>query len=90
MFIINAPALFTTVWSVVKGYLDENTVAKISVLGSNYEKQLFEVIDPANLPVEYGGKCCCSNGGCFMSDAGPWNDGATEGYPIPEWEALGK
>ncbi|KAJ3046436.1 cytosolic factor, phosphatidylinositol/phosphatidylcholine transfer protein, partial [Quaeritorhiza haematococci] len=30
MFIINAPVLFTTVWAIVKGWLDENTVQKIS------------------------------------------------------------
>jgi hypothetical protein len=33
MFIINAPLLFTSVWSVVKYFLDEVTVQKIQILG---------------------------------------------------------
>ncbi|KAI9339768.1 CRAL-TRIO domain-containing protein [Zopfochytrium polystomum] len=89
MLIINAPTLFTTVWSIVKGMLDENTVAKISIVGSNYEKVLFEVIDPANLPAEYGGSCSC-RGGCQNSDVGPWNDGSVSGYPLQAWENMGK
>jgi len=33
MFLINAPVLFTTIWSVIKVFLDENTVHKIVILG---------------------------------------------------------
>jgi len=36
----NAPYIFTTVWSVVKGWLDPVTVEKIKILGSGYEKEL--------------------------------------------------
>ncbi|KAJ3317039.1 cytosolic factor, phosphatidylinositol/phosphatidylcholine transfer protein [Blyttiomyces sp. JEL0837] len=89
MFLINAPTLFTTVWTVVKPMLDENTVAKISVLGSSYQKALLECIDEGCLPVEYGGKCQCP-GGCLNSDLGPWNDGSVAGYPKPEWEGFAK
>lgn len=38
----NAPYIFTTVWSVIKGWLDPVTVEKIKILGSGYEKELKE------------------------------------------------
>jgi hypothetical protein len=85
MFIINAPTLFTAVWAIIKGMLDENTVAKISLLGSSYKKELLEVIDAQNLPVAYGGTCELP-----FSDYGPWNDGSLKGYPIPFWEDFKK
>jgi tRNA A37 threonylcarbamoyladenosine dehydratase len=34
--IINAPFLFHGVWSMVKSFLDERTVKKISILGGSY------------------------------------------------------
>ena len=40
MFIVNAPMLFTGVWAVVKGFLDEKTRAKIKILGGGYHKEL--------------------------------------------------
>ncbi|KAL2914177.1 cytosolic factor, phosphatidylinositol/phosphatidylcholine transfer protein [Polyrhizophydium stewartii] len=89
MFIVNAPTLFTAVWAVIKGMLDENTVAKISVLGSAYQKQLLEAIDPSCLPASLGGACACP-GGCECADIGPWNDGSVKGYPIAFWEEFSK
>ncbi|PWN41459.1 putative SEC14-phosphatidylinositol/phosphatidylcholine transfer protein [Ceraceosorus guamensis] len=71
-YIINAPYIFTTVWSVVKGWLDPVTVEKIRILGSGYEKELTEQIPPENLPASLGGTCNCPEG-CSLSDAGPWN-----------------
>jgi hypothetical protein len=89
MFIINAPFLFKGIWQIVKPMLDENTVSKISVLGSNYESELFEVIDKSNVPVEFGGTCSCQ-GGCSKSDIGPWNDQSVPGYPIAFYEDFKK
>ncbi|KAI8615844.1 CRAL-TRIO domain-containing protein [Chytriomyces sp. MP71] len=89
MFIINAPLLFQGVWAVVKGMLDEATVAKISILGTNYSKELLDVVDAKNLPAEYGGTCNCT-AGCRHADEGPWNDKMVEGYPIPFWEDINK
>jgi len=71
-YIINAPWGFSTVWSFVKPWLDEVTVAKIDIVGSNYKDKLLAQIDAENLPKEFGGKCACP-GGCSLSDAGPWN-----------------
>lgn len=69
-YIINAPYLFSTIWSLIKLWLDPVTVAKISILSSDYKKYLG--IPDENLPKFLGGKCECP-GGCMMSDAGPWN-----------------
>ena len=72
-YIINAPWMFSTVWSFVKPWLDEVTVSKIDILGSSYQDKLLLQIPKESLPKEYGGTCDCA-GGCSMSDAGPWNE----------------
>ncbi|KAF8837107.1 hypothetical protein BDN67DRAFT_983474 [Paxillus ammoniavirescens] len=77
-YIINAPWAFSTVWSIIKPWLDEVTVAKIDILGSGSVKEkLLSQIPAENLPVEFGGKCRCP-GGCSLSDVGPWNPQALE------------
>lgn len=70
-YIINAPYLFTTVWSVVKRWLDEVTVAKIQIMSNGHKEVLLKQIDAENLPSEFGGNCKCE-GGCSLSDEGPW------------------
>lgn len=74
-YIINAPWAFTTVWAVIKPWLDEVTVKKIEILGSGYKDTLLKQIPAQNLPKEFGGLCECA-GGCSLSDAGPWNPNA--------------
>ncbi|WFD17815.1 hypothetical protein MCAP1_000024 [Malassezia caprae] len=71
-YIINAPYIFTTVWSVVKSWLDPVTREKIQILGSNFLSELSKQIPIENIPSIVGGSCQCP-GGCHMSDAGPWN-----------------
>lgn len=39
-FIVNAPLLFSGVWAVVKGFLDEKTRKKITIKGGSYQKDL--------------------------------------------------
>ncbi|KAF9259914.1 hypothetical protein L218DRAFT_963167 [Marasmius fiardii PR-910] len=75
-YIINAPYLFYTVWALIKPWLDEVTVAKIAILGSNYKEELLKQIPAENLPKDFGGTCECE-GGCSLSDAGPWS--------TPQW-----
>ena len=69
MLIINAPGLFTTVWSVVKGWLDPRTVGKIEILGgpSQYQPRLFDVLGKDNTPKEYGGNYESPDGPLFES-----------------------
>jgi len=73
LLVINAPSSFTVIWGAVKPWLAKETVAKIDILGSDYKKELLEVIDEENLPAKFGGKCECV-GGCEVSNAGPWMD----------------
>lgn len=74
-YIINAPFMFSTVWSFIKPWLDEVTVAKINILGSDYKGKLLQQIPAENLPVAFGGTCNCP-GGCSLSNAGIWNEAA--------------
>jgi hypothetical protein len=76
LYLINAPWGFSTVFSVVKGWLDPVTVEKIHVLGTGYQKELLEQVPAENLPKIFGGTCDCP-GGCALSDEGPWTD--------PQW-----
>ena len=71
MYLINAPWGFASVFSVVKGFLDPVTVAKIHVLGSTYQSELLEQVPKENLPKQFGGTCDCK-GSCPLSDEGPW------------------
>ena len=75
-YLINAPWGFSSVFSVVKGFLDPVTVAKIHVLGTGYHKELLAQVPKENIPKAFGGTCECE-GGCAFSDAGPWQD--------PQW-----
>lgn len=72
LYIINAPWGFSTIFSVIKRFLDPVTVAKIHVLGSGYQKELLSQVPKENLPAEFGGTCKCAGaGGCELSDEGP-------------------
>ncbi|KAG0375386.1 MAG: CRAL-TRIO domain-containing protein [Linnemannia gamsii] len=73
MYVINAPMMFTSVWGMIKPLLDEVTVSKIVILGSNYKAALLQDIDAANLPQAIGGTCECV-GGCQVGEPGPWKD----------------
>ena len=75
MYIVNAPYLFTGVWSIVKGFLDERTVAKIRIMSNGHKEVLLEVIDADILPHFLGGNYVFADkdGENLKSDIGPWN-----------------
>jgi hypothetical protein len=86
LYLINAPWGFSSVFNVVKGFLDPVTVQKIHVLGSWYESELLEQVPAENLPKEFGGTCECE-GGCALSDMGPWQE--PEWAKPPKWATQG-
>jgi hypothetical protein len=58
MMIINAPAFFTMTWKIVRGWIDERTASKIEVIGTDPKrifKKLSKIVDPSDLPADYGG-----------------------------------
>jgi hypothetical protein len=57
MFIINAPWVATSVWMMIRSWLDPRTQDKIELLGSGpkMHARLLEFISPENLPTKYGG-----------------------------------
>jgi hypothetical protein len=69
-YVINAPWIFPKAWNLIKSFIDPVTVAKVMVLGHDYQKHLQERFNPESLPKEYGGTCECE-GGCVhvYSDA---------------------
>ncbi len=83
LYLINAPWGFSSVFGVVKGFLDPVTVQKIHVLGSGYERELLSQIPKENLPKVFGGSCECK-GGCALSDNGPWQD--PQWAKPPKWQ----
>lgn len=48
MFIINAPMLFSGIWSMIKIWLDEKTKAKITIIGSGYKEELLKYVNKLN------------------------------------------
>jgi CRAL/TRIO domain len=82
LYLINAPWGFSGAFNFVKGFLDPVTVEKIHILGSDYLPKLLEQVPKENLPKQFGGECECE-GGCALSDAGPWQDPAWA--KLPKW-----
>lgn len=68
--IVNAPMLFSGVYGMVKGWLDEETRKKIQILGGSYSKELLKYVDKDQLPDFLGG----TNDAQLIEDRGPWNE----------------
>ena len=76
-FIVNAPFIFSALWAIIKGFLDERTRSKVRILGSDFLPALLEEMPMESIPSFIGGSCTCSHieGGCLaQEDVGPWND----------------
>jgi len=80
VIIVNAPKVFSIAWSFVKPLLDEKTISKISIFGSDreaYANALLELVDADQLPALFGGACKCDGQdleACMRSAKGPWTD----------------
>ncbi|KAF2969300.1 hypothetical protein GQX73_g4282 [Xylaria multiplex] len=82
MYIINVSKWYWGIWKVVSAFLDPVTASKIHVLSSSdYKAELLKQIPAENLPAAFGGKCNCE-GGCELSDAGPWQE---DEWKRPAW-----
>ena len=68
--IVNAPWAFTATWTIIKGFIDEKTRAKVMLYGSSYKKELDKFVANDQLPEFLGG----TNNGRLMDNLGPWND----------------
>ena len=68
MYIINAGYLFSGIWAVVKHWIDPVSRQKISIISGSGKKELLEIIDAENLPVELGGTCEAD----IRENPGPW------------------
>ena len=55
VFLVNTPALFATVWGVIKVFMDPGTTDKMRILGSGYMPILREFVDDAVIPAYLGG-----------------------------------
>ena len=57
IYVVNANSIFTTIWSIIKGWIHENTVKKVRILGpSETLSGLQEHIDISQIPEYYGGE----------------------------------
>lgn len=55
LYVINAGFFFSTIWAIVKTWLDPITRDKVQIVGSNYLSTLRQTIDDSQIPVELGG-----------------------------------
>ena len=76
MYLINAGRFISALFSWAKSFLDPVTQEKIHVISGDGRAELLAQIPAENLPKEFGGECDCE-GGCALSNAGPWLD--------PQW-----
>ena len=86
MMIINAPWVFTFAWKIVTTFLDPGTLAKINILGSDYQEELLNLIEKDQIPREYGGTgksikeiCYSKQSRAFIPTERPSGDVALKG-----------
>jgi len=56
VYVLNAPALFPTIYQLIKPVIDERTANKVHIFSDHgWKEALLEIIDPDQLPEYYGG-----------------------------------
>jgi hypothetical protein len=55
MIMINAPWYFTAIWALVSFCVDPVTAEKITIVGSDYQSVLTDLIDADNIPSDVAG-----------------------------------
>lgn len=76
LFMINAPMLFSAVWSVFKHFLHPTTQERIEISSGINKERIHAAVDPALLPVWLGGKSTDR----LSDNLGPWKDALDESY----------
>ncbi|KAF4667739.1 hypothetical protein FOL47_003408 [Perkinsus chesapeaki] len=56
MVVVNAGVVISTLWKMVKPWVDPITVSRIKISGSHPVKAISEFVDPKFIPKEYGGE----------------------------------
>jgi hypothetical protein len=80
-WLINAPRVFSMVWSIVKGWLDERTRNKVQILSGDGREQMRAVLGEEcfrSLPKAIGGECECMEEG----EVPEFGMGCMLGHPI--------
>lgn len=88
---LNVPWIFKTAWSFIKGFLEENTIRKIQIYGSDYLHVLEEAISMENLPDVMGGTFKSYNESFAFdrSKYGPlWYEGAPDDSQLLDDDVL--
>ena len=80
LIIINAPTVFTVLWTIIGPLIDSQTRAKFVILPPASEAALIERIGVAHTPREIGGQCARCLSGCVPRKA-DWDE---------TWRAIGR
>jgi hypothetical protein len=62
--------VFTGIWAIMKGWMDEKVRRKIQILGKGFINDLKVWVDEDQIPCSLGG----TNPANFKDDAGPWKE----------------
>ncbi|KAK6967844.1 SEC14-like protein 2 [Biomphalaria glabrata] len=61
-YVLNAPRVFPIAFNLIKPFLSEETVRKVTICGANYKEVLLQHIDADQLPAHWGGTCVDPDG----------------------------
>jgi hypothetical protein len=66
VYYVNAPWIFSTLWAMVKPWINAATLEKIRILSGDPKEELLKKFDSKYLPKAFGGDCTCEDkGGCI-------------------------